>query len=94
MNHGANPRHSTAALGLLSVNQGCKVTVTGYDKDGNGVANQQFDFVPTGLNVNMTKAELSGDFKNLHKVEFNTASALSDILVADLLDDLTYTLHY
>ena len=60
------------------------------DEFGNGVANQQFDFVATGLKNEMVGAKFCDDFKPVSRVEFSTASTLS-VLTALLLDDIQYT---
>lgn len=80
------------AVSVVGVPQACTVSVTGYDADGESVANQQFSFVPTGLKSDMAYAELNDDFYELSAVEFTSTSELKPV-VAALFDDLTFTLY-
>ncbi|CEJ80985.1 hypothetical protein VHEMI01140 [[Torrubiella] hemipterigena] len=83
---------NTAAVAVTGVPQGCTVTVTGYDTDGQVAGVQSFDYVPTGLKDDMTQAVLGDGFCGLSRVEFNTKSALRPV-IANLMDDLSFTLY-
>lgn len=80
----------SGVVSALSVAPSCKITVTGYDEQGKGVANQQFEFLSTGLKNEMAYVTLDGRFRRLSRVEFTTSSTLN-VLTALLLDDIQYT---
>ncbi|KAK3196256.1 hypothetical protein K4F52_000636 [Lecanicillium sp. MT-2017a] len=72
----------------------CTLQVTGYNKNGEGIANQQFRFVPESLKTPMDEAVLNDDFRGLDRVEFHTENTLLVPLTATLYDDFHYTVHY
>lgn len=81
---------SSTVESAASVPTSCTITASGFDKQGNGVATQQFTFTANGLLQNMNEGVFNKDFKNLDHVEFDTDATVSE-LVATLFDSFEYS---
>lgn len=82
--------------GQTAVNQliKCELTVVGYDRNGNGIANQKFDFTPDSVLVSqMGYAQLNNGFRGSERVEFFVISFIS-ANTAFLLDDIAYEVFF
>ena len=75
-----------------SVPVSCTITASGFDKQGNGVATQQFTYTATGVLQNMEPGVFNKDFKNLDHVGFDTY-ATAETLVATFFDDFEYVVY-
>jgi len=81
---------TSTAESAVSTPASCVITASGFDKQGNGVATQQFTYTATGLLQNMNEGVFNKDFKGLDHVEFDTDATVSE-LVATLFDDFEYS---
>ena len=78
------------------VAQSCTITATGFAPGGAQVASQDFVFAAgpaTTLVQPMVQGTFGPAFANVQTVRFALTSALSDVLVAGLIDTVTATLY-
>jgi hypothetical protein len=79
---------------VVSVPQSCTITIRGYSDDEatQKVAEQSFDFKVALLQTNaqMSKAEVSSDFKGLKRVNFFVSN---ELVLAGLIDTVDYTVY-